>query len=275
MRKRRAPFFVAAAKGGCPIKPSYTDGVITIYHDDCLTVMPFLAENGVAADMIITDPPYGISRNVVIKRGEGTKFSGGDISLYFGPWDDFAGEEDFWGFTLAWVRAADKLLRPGGMFCSFFDRDKINFLSAFLQKSLGYKQKGYFLWVKPNPVPQVRKVKFMNAWEVCGMWQKPGGPLTFDWRLGQHPDYLILPTNADGKRLHPTQKPLRLAETLVAYWSRPGDLILDPFLGSGTTVLAAKRLGRKCIGIEQDEKYCRVAAERCRQGFLQFDAGGG
>ncbi|MGB9848847.1 MAG: DNA-methyltransferase [Moorellaceae bacterium] len=265
---------MAATRGGCAIKPFYTDKVITIYHGDCLAVMPFLAESGVAADMVMTDPPYGISRNIIIKRGKGTKFSGGDISLHFGPWDDFGGEEDFWSFTLAWVQAADRLLRPGGIFCSFFDRDKISLLSAFLQKNLGYKQKGYFLWVKPNPTPQVRKVKFMNAWEICGIWQKPGGPLTFNWQLGQHPDYIVLPTNADGKRLHPTQKPLKLVETLVAYWTRPGDLILDPFLGSGTMVLAAKKLGRRCVGIEQDGKYCRTAAERCCQEFMIFEAGG-
>jgi len=274
VKARGMAFFMAAAKGGCPIRPFYTDSVITIYHGDCLAVMPSLAESGVVADMVITDPPYGISKNTVIRRGPHTKFQGGDIVLHFGPWDDFGGEENFWGFTSAWVRAADRLLRPGGVFCSFLDRDKINFLSAFLQKSLGYKQKGYFLWVKLNPTPQVRKVKFMNAWEVCGIWQKPGGPLTFNWQLGQHPDYIALPTNADGKRLHPTQKPLRLVETLVAYWTRPGDLVLDPFLGSGTTALAAKKLGRKCIGIEQDEKYCRTATERCSQEFMIFEAGG-
>lgn len=244
--------------------PFYSDDLTTIWHGDCLNVLPFLAEERLQADLIFTDPPYFVSGDVKIK------FKGKDITLFFGDWDVFATEQEYWDFIFAWVDAADACLRPGGMFCSFFDRDKINFLSAYLQKRRGYKSKDYFAWLKSNAMPQVRKVKWMNAWEIVGMWQKPGGPLTYNWELGQHPDYLVTAvpghtTKEDGPRAHPTQKPVRVAELFAAYWTPPGGTVLDPFLGSGTTALAAKRLGRRCVGIERETEYCNLAVGRCGQ----------
>jgi DNA modification methylase len=258
----------------------YRDDLVEIWRGDCLEVLPRLAADGLSADLVFADPPYGISRDVRISRGDRVKFKGKDISLFFGEWDVFSGEEEFWEFTFAWADAALGILRPGGMLCSFFDRDKINFLSAYLRKRHGCKPKGYFAWVKTNAVPQARKVKWMNAWEVVGMWQKPGGPLCYNWELGQHPDYLTtsVPGNTageDGPRLHPTQKPVRVAELFIAYWTPPGGLVVDPFLGSGTTAVAAKRLGRRCVGVELDEGWCRAAAERCAQRTIVFGPPGG
>jgi DNA modification methylase len=144
-------------------------------------------------DMILTDPPYGISKKVVISRSKNSgKFRGSDIVLDFGEWDRFDDLKDFLNFTFSWVDECIRVLRPGGMFISYFDIDKINFLSHYLQKR-GFKLKGYFAHIKSNPAPQARKVKWMDAFEIVGLWQKKGGKLTFNYQLGQHPNYMIVP----------------------------------------------------------------------------------
>lgn len=102
-------------------------------------------------------------------------------------------------FTKRWVDLVVPKLRGGGMLVSYFDRDRINFLSHYLQSQYGFKCKGYFAFIKQNPVPQARKVKFMNGWEVAGMWQKPDGKLTFNYENGQQPDYIFCRFAAETK----------------------------------------------------------------------------
>ncbi len=197
------------------------------------TVLPQIPDG--VADMVLTDPPYMISSEVVISRGRNKmKFKGPDISHDFGEWDKFSSIDAFLKWTFDWVDEAVRILRPGGMFCCYFDRDKINFLSRYLQSKHGFKVKGYYADCKSNPVPQARKVKWMNGWEIIGMWQKPCGRLTYNYKLGQAEDYSIRPivgntTKEDGQRVHPTQKPIALARKFILYWTNEEDLILDPF----------------------------------------------
>jgi len=214
-------------------------------------------------DLVITDPPYGISREVVISRKRNLgKFRGSDIVLDFGEWDKFDDLKSFFDFTFEWVDECIRVLRPGGMFVCYFDRDKINFLSYYLQQK-GFKSKGYFAHIKSNPVPQARKVKWMNAWEEIGLWQKNGGKLTYNYQLGQHPDYMIVPIVGGKERLkHPTQKPERIIELFIKYWTNENDIILDPFVGTGTTLKVAKDLGRNSIGIEINSEYFEMAKQR-------------
>jgi len=235
-----------------------------IIEGDALEILPRIPDNSV--DLILTDPPYGISNETRITRTKNTmKFKATtDLISNFGSWDKFENIHQFMEFTYRWVQLAIPKLRPGGMFISYFDRDKINFLSQFLQKS-GFKSKGYFAHIKSNPVPQARKVKWMNAWEIVGMWQKSGGKLTYNYQLGQHPDYMIVPIVGGKERLnHPTQKPLKIAKLFISYWTNKGDLVLDPFCGVGTFPLACKQLGRNFIGIEKDPKYVEIARMRIR-----------
>lgn len=232
---------------------------------NCLKVMKEVPDGCV--DLVFTDPPYMISSEVVITRERNpmkfAKFRGKDVVQDFGEWDKFENKDEFFKFTFAWVDEAARVLRGGGMFCTFFDRDKINFVSRHLQEKLGFKHKDYFAWIKSNPVPQARKVKWMSGWEIVGMWQKPEGKLIYNYQLGQHPDYIKTPICMGNERLdHPTQKPEAVVKPFIEYWSNPGDIVLDPFAGVGTTAAVCKRLNRRWICIEINKKYCEMARRR-------------
>jgi len=247
---------------------------------DCFEVLKQIPDECV--DLILTDPPYMISKETTISRGKNTvKFKGKDLVLDFGEWDHFGSFDEFMQWTYNWLDETARVLRKGGIFCSYFDKDKINFLSKYLQIKHKFKIKGYYADLKSNPVPQARKVSWMNGWEEIVYLQKPDGPLTYNYQLGQAKDWDIRSivghtTKEDGERFHPTQKPIKVISKFISYWSNENDIVLDPFLGSGTTAVAAINLGRRFIGIEKDKKFCEAAEERIklakeRQSCLLFD----
>jgi len=244
---------------------------IKLLHGDCLDYLKKFRDN--YFDLILTDPPYNISSEVKITRTRNTmKFKATtDLIMDMGEWDKFDSEKDYWNFTYSWIDECVRVLRDGGMFITYFDRDKINFVSYYLQKKYNFKCKGYFAHIKSNPVPQARKVKWMNSWEIVGLWQKPNGKLTYNYWLGQHPDYIIVPIVGGKERLkhpnragalHPTQKPLEVVKLFIKYWTNEGDKILDPFAGTGTTLIGAYLLNRHCIGIEKDDLFYKEALKR-------------
>ena len=240
---------------------------------DALQYLPTIQAGTV--DLVFTDPPYNISSEVVISRGRNLmKFRGPDIVLDYGEWDHFESEEKFLEWTYQWLDKVVHTMRAGAMFCSYFDRDKINFMSYYLRKQHKFKIKDYFADLKSNPVPQARKVSWMSGWEETGLWQKPGGKLTYNWQLGQAKNYDMRPivghtTKADGERAHPTQKPISVASKFIAYWSNEGDLILDPFAGSGTTGMACIKLHRNIILIEKEKNYAEKMIERIKTYISQ------
>lgn len=252
------------------MKPYFQTTLGKLYNNDCFEILDNLQSESV--DLILTDPPYGISNEMVITRTRNTmKFQATtDLSNNFGDWDKFDDIQSFMNFTFQWVDKADRLLRKGGMFISYFDRDKINFLSYYLQKK-GYKSKGYYADCKSNPVPQARKVKWMNGWEIVGLWQKEGGKLTYNYQLGQHKDYGIRSIVGGKERYkHPTQKPISVIRDFVLYWSNENDTVLDPFSGSGTTAVVCEQLNRKWIAIEREQKYCDITKKRFKDIFGLF-----
>lgn len=232
-----------------------------IIEGECRRVMTGIPKGSI--DMILTDPPFGISKEIKITRSKNAmKFKGSDINLDFGEWDKFEDTDEFMEFTYSWVDECDRVLKEGGILISYFDRDKINFLSRYLRE-MDYNLRGYFISAKVNPVPQARKVGFMSGWEECGIWRKGDTKHTFNWELGQQKDWMAVPIVGGKERTpHPTQKSLKVFKMLVSYWSKVGDVILDPFMGSGTTAVAAWLLQRKFIGIEKDEGYCEIANKR-------------
>jgi DNA modification methylase len=218
---------------------------------------------------VICDPPYFISSEAQINRGsQGVKYKGQDLTLEFGEWDHFESVEDYWNFSNCWMKLCVPLIKPGGFFITFFDKRRISWPFDILEDE-GFKTKEVFTWVKSNPVPQVRKVKFAQATEMAAILCKPG-PNRFQWQNGYHPNYKKVPIvgghqrlkDAEGNTLHPTQKPIDIVRLFVDYYSEPGDVICDPFMGTGTTIVASIMAGRQYLGIENNETYFTAAVER-------------
>ena len=226
-------------------------------------------------DLIITDPPFMISREAKIARSRNPKkykFVGKDISLMFGEWDVFESERDYWIFTFRWLKEVWRSLRKGGHLLIFFDHYKITPIIKWCRRHDGVPRQPLF-FIRQNPVPMARKVSFMNAVNSIIWITKHSTSrryATFNYELGQHPNYIVTPICGGKERyeygFHPTQKPLKVYEWLIKYLSNENDLIMDPFVGSGTALVAARNLNRNAIGIEINDEYINMTKQRVAPG---------
>jgi DNA modification methylase len=257
------------------LKPYYDDGRgLVLYLGDCREVLPALAAGSV--DLILTDPPYNVSsrnsrKNTTIGRVKRNRRAIGATSVEdgaayreirrdFGAWDHDWDPEPF-------VIACPRLLRPGGSLISFVTEWTLpSFLATCEAERLDHRSLLY--WHKANPAPNFRGL-YQRAIEFM-VWQTKGGGWTFNANGATHNVYAE-PIVDSAARSHPTQKPERLIRRLMLVHSNPGDLLVDAFAGSGTTLRAAKDLGRRCIGIEIEERYCEIVARRLEQEVLPFD----
>lgn len=245
---------------------------------DCREVMKEWPDECI--DMVLTDPPWMISSEVVIHRSMNPiKYRAKkSIVLDFGKWDWFESEEEYWKFTRSWLLEATRVLKTKGHMIVFFDLNKVTPLVEYA-KSLGLIARQHLYWLKDNPVPRARKMDFMVALEHA-IWFTKGSKsgATFHYELGQQPNYVRAPI-PNNPRYHPTQKPVSVLEVWIKYLTNPGDLILDPMCGSGSTLVASLKQGRKCIGIEIDPNYCEIAKKRIKKFLGQaqlscYGAGG-
>lgn len=224
-------------------------------HGDCIEMMRKIPDGSV--DLVLTDPPYAVSRKTNFASGEPT---GKDVdrfrvSMDFGEWD--SEEIDLLPVFLE----AYRVLRKGGTIICFYDLWKITTLKTAFEQA-GFKQLRFAEWIKTNPVPLNSKTNYLtNAREIMISGVKGGKP-TF------HSEYddgtYRYPICHGSVRVHPTQKPVPLMKELVEKHSNPNDIVLDPFMGSGSTGVACLNTGREFIGIEKDADYFRVASERIR-----------
>ena len=225
--------------------PYYEHAGITIYHGDCLDVLPLLEQ----VDHVITDPPYNVRAEDIDIVGRSA------MRRDFGEWDD---EWSPRPSLTEWYR----LMREGGSVLAFTS-DRL--ISEY--RTAEFKPRGTIVWLKDNPAPSPRP-GYVQATEWIVWLQKEGQRCVWN-ATGYTPNVLRYPICAGLERgSHPTQKPLRLMRSLVEQYSKPLETILDPFMGSGTTLRAAKDLGRKAIGIEIEERYCEIAAKRLSQEVL-------
>ena len=217
-------------------------------------------------DMVLTDPPWMISSKVIIHRSMNPiKYRAKkSIILDFGKWDHFEDEDEYRSFTKGWLTEATRVLKEGGHLITFFDQNKSSDLIK-LAKSVGLTMRQHLYWLKSNPVPRARKVDFMVALEHA-VWFTKGSKsgATFHYELGQQRNYVeaAIPQHP---RFHPTQKPLNVLGVWIKYLSNQGDIILDPMCGSGSTLVAAKQLGRHFIGIDLNPTYVEMAKKRLGQ----------
>ena len=227
---------------------------MTLLQGDCLELIKQVPSNSV--DLILIDPPYEISRPTNFQSGEET---GRDtdrfrISMDFGEWD-----KNFTGLEVV-IKEGYRVLRQGGTMICFYDLWKIETLKN-LYDSNKFKQVRFIEWMKTNPVPINSKINYLtNAREVAVSAIKGSKPTfnsSYDNGLYSYPICA-----GKERTIHPTQKPLSLITDLVLKHSNEGDMVLDCFMGSGTTGVACKNTNREFIGMELDEKYYKVACER-------------
>jgi len=231
--------------------------IMHLIQGDCLKVLPKLPDECV--DLIVTDPPYNISKNDKIVRKGGKFGFAKDINLNFGVWDfGKIKPEDY-------IPEFVRLLKPCGVLVMFYDKLWLGVIGLWLENEFKFNVRHVGSWIKSNPTPQARKVKWQNGVENFIIATKNHGTgHHYNYKLGQSPDYFI--TSVNYEHMHPTQKPLDLIKWIINYWSFKGDVVLDPFLGSGTTMKACLELNRSCIGIEIEPKYIQITKERLNWG---------
>jgi modification methylase len=243
----------------------------TIVVGDCVAEMTRLEPASV--DLIFADPPYNLQLQGDLKRPDDSKVDAVDDD-----WDKFSSFSAYDDFTRAWLMAARRVMKPSATIWVIGSYHNIFRVGTILQ-DLGFWILNDVVWRKTNPMPNFRGRRFTNAHETM-IWagREPGAKgYTFNYEalkagnedIQVRSDWTIpLCTGderikgRDGKKLHPTQKPEALLARVILSSSRPGDLILDPFSGTGTTGATAKRLGRRFIGIERDAAYAAAARER-------------
>ena len=242
----------------------------TILAGDCIEMMNSLPAESV--DLIFADPPYNLQLRGDLHRPDNSRVDAVDDH-----WDQFASFEVYDKFTRAWLAAAKRLLKPNGAIWVIGSYHNIFRVGAALQDA-GYWILNDVVWRKSNPMPNFRGKRFTNAHETM-IWASKGegAKYTFNYEalkalnegIQMRSDWVLPICNggerlkdANGDKAHPTQKPASLLHRVLVGSTNPGDVVLDPFFGTGTTGAVAKMLGRDWIGIEREAAYREVAERR-------------
>ena len=229
------------------MKPYYQDASVTIYHGDCVEVLPTLP----MVDLVVTDPPYIIGA-----------VSSGAMASKSGGWADMMNSSAW--FT-AWYRQTDALLKNHGAMWQFLNwRTVPVVMRAALDAGLPITSMMVWdkQWIGPGGPQGLRP-----SYELCALLAKPDFAIK-DRGIADVWRYKVGSYKASG---HPAEKPAGLFHRVISTCGA-GGVVLDPFLGSGTTAVAAKAAGWSAIGIEAEEKYCEIAARRCSQETLDLGA---
>src|SRR5712671_2171079 len=249
--------------------PATNSGRILI--GDCVAEMAKLPAESV--DLVFADPPYNLQLQGDLKRPDDSRVDAVDDD-----WDKFSSFSAYDDFTRAWLIACRRVMKPAATLWVIGSYHNIFRVGTILQ-DLGFWILNDVVWRKSNPMPNFRGRRFTNAHETL-IWaaREAGGKgYTFNYEalkagnddVQVRSDWTIALCTGeerlkggDDKKLHPTQKPEALLARVILSSSRPDDLVLDPFCGTGTTGAVAKRLGRRFIGIERDETYLKAAQRR-------------
>ena len=261
--------------------PYYDEDGITIYHGDCRSVLP-----NVVVDGVVTSPPYADQR----------------IGLYEG-----IPESEYPSFTIEWMNAL-RLVDNGSVLINIREHVSDGVMSDYVHKTrLALRHSGWFemdelLWVKPDGPPVGHPGRPRRSWERILWFAKTRQPKAFpkasgrtsnrigltsrvdapatDWVGGfsdyaegqsRSPDYCFISVGDRPKYIdHPAVFPEKVAAWMLRTITTEQDVVCDPFMGSGSTLVAAQREGRKSIGIEIEERYCEIAVQRLAQGVLEF-----
>lgn len=251
-----------------PRKSGWLD---TIIKGDCVAALEALPDQSV--DVIFADPPYNLQLGGALHRPDQSLVDACDDE-----WDQFASFQAYDAFTRAWLLACRRVLKPSGTIWVIGSYHNIFRVGATLQ-DLNFWILNDIVWRKTNPMPNFKGRRFQNAHETM-IWatrdpKAKGYTFNYDAMKAANDDVQmrsdwLFPICSggerlkgdDGKKVHPTQKPEALLARILMASSKPGDVVLDPFFGSGTTGAVAKRLGRHFVGIEREQAYIDAARER-------------
>jgi modification methylase len=237
---------------------------------DCLQELARLPPESV--DLVFADPPYNLQLERQLLRPNNTVVDGVDE-----PWDKFPSFAEYDRFSRAWLAHCRRVLKPDGAIWVIGSYHNIFRIGVALQ-DLGFWIQNDVVWRKTNPMPNFRGKRFTNAHETL-IWagRDAKSRVTFNYEamkalnddVQMRSDWLFPICSGPerlkdgvGRKAHPTQKPEALLSRILLASTVPGDLVLDPFFGTGTTGAAARRLGRRWLGIERDAVYAEAAAER-------------
>ncbi|MBW4330128.1 site-specific DNA-methyltransferase [Stakelama sp. CBK3Z-3] len=260
---------VAARPRVAKAKPQAPLPLDTILMDDCIAAMKSLPAKSI--DMIFADPPYNLQLGGDLARPDGSQ-----VDAVTDDWDKFDSFAAYDTFTKAWLKEARRILKDNGSIWVIGSYHNIFRVGTAIQDT-GFWILNDIVWRKANPMPNFRGTRFTNAHETL-IWASMGekAKYTFNYRsMKTLNDELQMRSDwefpicggperlkKDGHKVHPTQKPEALLYRVMLAASKPGDVILDPFFGTGTTGAVAKRLGRHWIGIEREGNYVEAAQER-------------
>jgi DNA modification methylase len=243
----------------------------SIIHVDCRSVMRRWPRDSV--DLIFADPPYNLQLKQTLIRPNRTLVDAVDDD-----WDQFRDFKEYDRFTAAWLKECRRLLRPAGTLWVIGTYHNIYRLGRVLQ-DLGFWILNDVAWIKANPMPNFRGVRLTNAHETL-IWAKKSEAArkyTFNYHLLKQMNggkqmrsdwYFPLCggaerlRDAEGKKAHSTQKPERLLERIILGCTKPGDVVLDPFAGSGTTAAVARQHERRWVAVEKEREYVELMARR-------------
>ena len=240
-----------------------------IVQDDCVAAMRRLPD--ACVDMVFADPPYNLQLGGELFRPEG-----GRVDACDDDWDKFDSFAAYDAFTRAWLAEARRVLKPNGSIWVIGSYHNIFRVGAIMQ-DMGFWVLNDIVWRKANPMPNFKGTRFTNAHETL-IWASMGekAKYTFNYRamktlndeLQMRSDW-VLPIcsgqerlKKGGTKVHPTQKPEALLYRVMLATTNKGDVVLDPFFGTGTTGAVARRLGREWIGCEREGAYIEAALER-------------
>jgi modification methylase len=269
VRAPRSPSVRAAAKADADAAKRAALPLNRILRGDCIEGMRLLPDASI--DMIFADPPYNLQLGGDLNRPDGSH-----VDAVTDAWDKFDSFATYDAFTREWLMEARRLLKPDGSIWVIGSYHNIFRVGALLQ-DLGFWILNDIVWRKANPMPNFRGTRFTNAHETL-IWaaRSEKAKYTFNYRtmktlndeLQMRSDW-VLPVcggperiRRNGVKAHPTQKPEALLYRVMLATTNRGDVVLDPFFGTGTTGAVARRLGRDWIGLEREEDYVALAEER-------------
>lgn len=242
----------------------------TIIEGDCISELQKLPNDSI--DFIFADPPYFMQTEGDLLRFEGTKFAGVDDK-----WDKFNSFTEYDNFCENWLKECQRILKKDGSICVIGSFQNI-FRLGYIMQNLGFWIINDIIWHKNNPVPNFAGTRLCNAHETL-IWcsKNKNSKINFNYKTmkylngdKQEKSVWALPIcngnerlkDKTGKKIHSTQKPEQLLFKIILAATKPNDIILDPFFGTGTTGAVAKRIGRNYIGIEREAKYIIEAKKR-------------